>query len=71
MAKPLVTCRETPKNMEKMKKIAIFLCLKSLNACKPNMSATEVTLPSLLLLQTSSVKAYKPNTSPMQPLITN
>ena len=38
LAKPLVICKLTPSNIEKMKNAAIFFCLKSVKARKPNAS---------------------------------
>ena len=40
-AKPLVICNDTPSNIEKMKKIAIFFCLNSANAFKPRASTND------------------------------
>ena len=41
LAKPLVICRATPSSIEKMKKMAIFLCLKRVKARRPMASTRD------------------------------
>lgn len=43
LANPLVIWSDTPRSIEKMKKIAIFFCLKSANALRP-MASTKLFL---------------------------
>ena len=57
-------CRETPKNIEKIKKIAIFLSLNNAKALSP--SASESDFFSLLLLMGTlgNVKEYRNKSKP-------
>ena len=56
LAKPLVICRETPNNIEKMKKMAIFFSLKRENAFKPKASAIDLCSLFLTTGQSGKVK---------------
>ena len=64
LAYPLVICRETPKSMENMKKIAIFLSLKRLKAFNPNISYRLCFSLDLFIGQLGSVKEYKNEIKP-------
>ena len=65
-ANPLVICNETPNNIEKMKKIAIFLCLNKVNARNPNASTNDLVLSPLLVGQAGRVRAYNAYTTPIR-----
>ena len=57
LAKPLVICNETPKSIEKMKKMAIFFSLKSEKALKPRVSTSDFFSTCLFTLQAGNVRA--------------
>ena len=65
-ANPLVICNETPNNIEKMKKIAIFLCLNKVNARNPKASTNDLVLSPLLVGQAGRVRAYNAYTTPIR-----
>ena len=69
-AKPFVICNDTPSNIEKMKKIAIFFCLNSANAFKPRASTSDFFSPPAAVGHEGSVKAYTPSNKPITPLAT-
>ena len=54
-ANPLVICKDIPKSIEKIKKIAIFFSLNKANAFKPSASA-KVRAFSVLTGQAGNVK---------------
>ena len=71
VAKPLVICRLTPRNIQKMKNKAIFFCLNSAKAFNPSAS-TRSTLPSTFLMsQFGKVSEYAASSKLSPPLITN
>src|SRR5690606_30592132 len=66
-AYPLVICSETPKNIEKIKKIANFLSLNKLNAFSPNASYKVRFSPELVTATFGSVNEYKKSKIPKTP----
>ncbi len=57
LAKPLVIWSDTPSNMEKMKKMAIFFWRNSVNARSPRASTRLLRLPVRFTGHSGSVKA--------------
>lgn len=57
--KPLVICKAAPNNMAKMKKIAILLSLKSVNAFNPSISTIDFDFSLAVVGQLGSVNEYR------------
>ena len=57
LAKPLVIWSETPRSIEKMKKSAIFFCLKRVKARSPSASTRLLRSPERLTGHEGSVMA--------------